>query len=197
MFKKISLLAYFGLALLLVNCKGEDGAVGPAGATGAKGDAGAVGPAGPKGDSGVSGAARYYSFGADTTDSKGFLYTAIQAKTAADEAFWEGAMAFAFIKTNGVYWALPGTVNFPGNIESTFGYYQGYSEKVFFAEIFQKEWAGKSPENMTPPTRIVQDVRIVAIPASAMRLNAKVNWNSLEEALAVLNLSESDLRVLK
>ena len=197
MLKKISLLAYFGLALLLVNCKGDDGAVGPAGAAGAKGDAGATGPAGPKGDTGVSGAARYYASGIDTTDAKGFFYKVIEAKTAADEAFWTDAVVLAFVKTNGVYWALPGTVTFPGNVESTFGYYHGYSEKVFYAEIFQKDWTGKSTENTTPPARIVQDVRIVAIPASAMRLSAEVNWKNLDETLAALGLSEKDVRVLK
>ncbi|MCE7043332.1 hypothetical protein [Dyadobacter sp. CY312] len=196
MLKKISLVAYFGLALLLMNCKGDDGAVGPAGAAGAKGDTGATGPAGAKGDTGVSGAARYYASGIDTTDAKGFFYKVIEAKTAADEAFWEEAVVLAFVKTNGVYWSLPGTVSFPGGAESTFGYYHGYSEKVFYAEIFQKDWTGKTAENTVPPARIVQDVRIVAIPASAMRMSATVNWKSLDETLKALGLSESDLKVL-
>jgi hypothetical protein len=195
MLKRISLLAYFGLALLLVNCSGDDGAVGPAGPAGPKGDAGVAGPAGPKGDTGVSGAARYYTSGIDTTDAKGMLYKVIEAKTAADEAFWADAAIFAFVKANGVYWALPGTVTFPRNVESTFGYYHGYSEKVFYTEIIQKHWTGKVSENDAPPMRIVQDVRIVAIPASAMRMSANVNWQNLAEVLKATGLTEDDLRV--
>lgn len=196
MLKKISFLAYFGLALLLVNCKGDDGDVGPAGATGPKGDAGAVGPAGPKGDTGVSGAARYYSLGVDSTDEKGYLYVEMAAANAADEAFWEKAAVFVFIKSNGVYWALPTTIEFPGNVESTFAYYHGYAQKVFYAEIFQKDWTGKSGGMTNPPVRKVDDIRVVAIPATAMRLNGEVNWKSLDAATAALGLTESDLQTL-
>jgi hypothetical protein len=196
MLKKFAFLAYFGVALFLVNCKGDDGAVGPAGQAGAKGDAGATGPAGPKGDTGVSGAARYYSLGADSTDDKGYLYANFEATTAADEAFWENAAAMVFVKANGVYWALPGTVVFPGNMESTFAYYHGYAEKVFYAEILQKDWTGKSAENSAPPMRKVEDIRIIAIPTSAARLNGSVDWNNLEAAKAALGLTESDLKSL-
>lgn len=197
MFKRLWLLGYFALALLLVNCKGDDGGVGPAGPAGAKGDNGTVGAPGPKGDTGVSGAARYYASGIDTTDSKGFLYSFVEATTPADEAFWESAVVLAFVKVNGVYWALPGTVTFPGNSDSNFGYYHGYSEKVFYAEIFQKDWTGKTSPTDTPPKRIVQDLRIVAIPATSMRLNATLNWKNYDEVVSQLRLSEKDLIHLK
>lgn len=196
MLKKISFLAYFGLALLLVNCKGDDGAVGPAGATGAKGDAGTVGPAGPKGDTGVSGAARYYSLGVDSTDENGYIFVDIPATTAAEETFWGNAAVLVFLKSNGVYWPLPATVTFPGNVESTFAYYHGYAQKVFYAEIFQKDWTGKSNGVTNAPVRKVDDIRVVAIPATAMRLNGQVNWKSLDAATAALGLTESDLKSL-
>jgi hypothetical protein len=197
MLKKLSLLAYFGLALLLMNCKGDDGAIGPAGATGAagpKGDAGTTGPAGP---AGASGAARYYTSGPDTTDAKGFLYKAIAAPTAADETFWANAVVLIFVKVSGVYWALPGSVTFPGNTESTFGYYHGFSEKVFYAEVTQKDWTGKSPENAMPPVRIVQDMRLVAVPAAKMRLNGEVDWSDFGQVTAALGLTEKDLVALQ
>ncbi len=197
MLKKLWLPGLFVLAILLANCKGDDGDVGPAGPAGPKGDSGAVGAPGPKGDTGVSGAARYYATGIDTTDAKGFLYTIVEATTPADEAFWESAVVLAFVKVNGVYWALPGTVTFPGNSESQFGYYHGYSEKTFYAEIFQKDWTGKASPTDIPPRRIVQDLRIVAIPATQMRLNAAINWTDYQETIAALRLTEKDLVRLK
>jgi hypothetical protein len=75
-------------------------------------------------------------------------------------------------------------------------YYHGYAEKIFYAEIFQKDWTGKSEGMTTPPVRKVEDVRVVAIPATAMRLNGGINWRSLEAATAALGLTESDLKSL-
>lgn len=189
MLKKISLFIYAGMVImLLVNCKGSDGDAGPAGP---KGDTGATGA---KGDT-ASSSSMIFSSGADTTDAIGNLYWIKEKQTANEMKVWNSATIFVFIKSSGVYWPLPGRVNFAQDDDSDLSYTFGSSETSVFAEITQTDWSAKTSVNITPPVRVVEDLRIVVVPGKLMRINADVNWKNYNEVIAALGLSEKDVKI--
>ena len=198
MFKKLLIGAWFCGAVFLVSCKGDDGAVGPAGPagpagpTGATGATGATGPAGANGIGG--GGAFILSTGADTTDADGGFINGLTGLNAAGLATLDSSAILVYLKTGGVYWALPGLVSFgtTGQAVSQFTFVHGINGTTFFVEVLQTDW---SEASTTPPVRIVQDFRIVIIPGTELRLNANVNLKNYEETIAALGLTESDVKI--
>ena len=196
MFKKLLLVAWVCVALFLVNCKGDDGAVGPKGDTGAAGPAGPAGPAGADGESDTtgSGGALIYSFGADTTDADGYFPpVSVPNLTAAQEEIWNSAVIMVYLKSTGVYWPLPGVVGFT-SASSQFTFVHGIQDSTFFVDTFQTNWSETSE---TPPTRIIQDFRLIIIPGTVMRQNANINLKNYDEVVASLGLQEKDVKIIK
>ena len=190
MFKKLLVIAWVSLIVLTIGCKGPEGAVGPAGE---KGETGATGPAGPAGEGGGA-SALILSSGADTTEADGSFIRGISELTADDQEFLESSVVLVYIKAQGVYWPLPGVVSFAAGQQSNFTFYHGIDQKTFFVEIFQTDWSGTAT---AAPVRIVQDVRVVILPATTLRLNAEVNFNNYEETIASLGLTEANVRKIR
>ena len=190
MLKILSYIAYASIVITLLNCKGSDGDTG---AVGPKGDTGIQGP---KGDT-VNNTALVYSSGTDTTDALGYFSWTLDNQTEEDLKFWNSATIFVFIKSSGVYWPIPGNINFGENDDSSLSYNFGIVNKSISAEITQTNWTGKATGTLTPPIRIVEDVRIVAVPGVIMRVNAHVNWQNYDQTIAALGLNEKDVRILK
>lgn len=175
--------------VFLMNCKGSDGDVGPAGP---KGDTGAAGPAGVN-----AAGAMIYASGPDTTDAKGMLSLDVNNLTAEQEKTWNTSVVMAYVKASGIYYSLPSNVIFGQGLESQFDFYYGIAEKTFYAEMPQTSWMGKKDTDKVPPVRIVEDVRIVVIPATVQRMNAAVKWKDYQQTITALGLSEKNVISLK
>ena len=193
MLQKLLLFAWIGLAVILVNCKGDDGAVGPAGPAGPTGAAGPAGPAGPAGEDGTSGGGAFIlSTGADTTDEDGGFITGFTGLDAAGISTLDSSAVLVYLKTGGAYWPLPGLVSFGAGAISQFTFVHGIDDDTFFVQVIPTDW---SETSTTPPQRIVQDFRVVIIPGSALRLNAGINFKNYEETIAALGLTDNDVKI--
>jgi len=191
MLKKLLLIVWVSVVGLSISCKGPEGAVGP---QGEKGETGATGATGPAGADTGGGSALILSSGADTTEADGSFIRGIPELSAEDEEFLGSSVVLVYIKAQGVYWPLPGVVSFAAGQQSNFTFYHGIEQKTFFVEIFQTDWSGTAT---AAPVRIVQDVRVVILPATTLRLNAAVNYNNYEETIASLGLTENNVRKIK
>jgi len=193
MLRKLLLFAWIGLAVVLVNCKGDDGAVGPAGPAGPTGAAGPAGPAGPAGEDGTSGGGAFIlSTGADTTDATGGFITGFTGLDAEGLATLDSSAVLVYLKTGGVYWPLPGVVSFGSGKISQFTFVHGIDDDTFFVQVIPTDW---SDTTANAPVRIVQDFRVVIIPGTSLRLNAGVNFKNYEETIAALGLTENDVKI--
>ncbi|KAA6441648.1 hypothetical protein FEM33_01280 [Dyadobacter flavalbus] len=191
MFKRLLLIAWVGLMVFMVSCKGPQGEVGP---QGEKGDTGAAGPAGPAGEDGTSGGgALIISSGADATDSTGSYITGISELTAADDSLLQSSAVLVYIKAQGVYWPLPGIVSFGNNTLSNFTFIHGIEESTFFVQLIQTDWSEQNLESA--PERNFEDVRVVIIPGTILgRMNGQINLKSYEETIAALGLTDKDTK---
>jgi hypothetical protein len=193
MFKRLLLVAWVGLMVFMVSCKGPQGEVGP---QGEKGETGAAGPAGPAGEDGISGGgAIIISSGEDATDSTGNYITGISDLTPADDSLLQSSAVLVYIKAQGAYWPLPGVVSFGDNTLSNFTFIHGIENSTFFVQIFQTDWSEADLQDA--PERDFEDVRIVIIPGTVLegRLNGQVNFKSYEETIAALGLTEKDVKI--
>ena len=197
MFKKLLLVAWVCVALFLVNCKGDDGAVGPKGDTGAAGPAGPAGPAGADGGSDTTGGGASGSIiafmGELETDTSGNAIVG-------DTAFFDGLSAEqiasvekgafqVYIKDDGAYFPLPGYVLFADEAIS-YGFYYVVDGLGLYFPIFRTSDA-------TIKQRTFEEIRVVVIPAlNASRLSA-INWKNYDEAVASLGLTEKDVKIIK
>ncbi|HEV7379378.1 MAG TPA: hypothetical protein VGN64_06265 [Dyadobacter sp.] len=197
MFKKLLMIAWVGLVGLTVSCKGPQGDVGPQGAkgdTGATGATGATGPAGQNGDGSGSGAF-VFTNGADTTDADGSFYTGFTFTNAADAAVLENAAVLVYIKTQGVYWAVPGVVSFGTGKVSNYTFVHGIDGTTFFIDILTTGW---SEDVDNPPVRIAQDIKAIVLPAELLgRVNGELKNKTYEEAMSILGLTEKDVKTAK
>ncbi|REA61230.1 hypothetical protein DSL64_12290 [Dyadobacter luteus] len=196
MFKKLLMIAWVGLVGLTVSCKGPQGDVGPQGEQGATGATGPQGPAGQDGE-GIGSVPLIYSFGADTTDADGYFPTlTVSDLSAEEEEAWDSAVIMVYLKSGGVYWPLPGIVDFQAG-SSQFSFYHGIEQKTFFVDVFQLDWSGRASASEKPPVRIVQDFRLIVIPGSKQgKLNGQVKWKTYEEAVSALGLTEANVKIV-
>jgi hypothetical protein len=193
MFRRLLLFAWLGLMVVLVtNCKGPQGDVGPQGETGAQGPAGPTGPAGEDGQNGGGSGAFILSSGADETDSTGGYITGIPDLTPELDTVLQSSAILVYVKSQNVYWPLPGLVLF-GNAASQFTFVHGIQSNTFFVELFQTGW---SEDVDDAPKRTFQDVRIVIIPGTVLggRLDAET-LKSYEKTIASLGLTDKDVKV--
>lgn len=193
MFKKLLLVAWVCVALFLVNCKGDDGAVGPKGDTGATGPAGPTGPAGASDTTSGSAGSVIYSFGEVTADSGSYVF-GFDGLTADDEEFLDASTIQVFAKSGGLWWPLPGNVEFD-NAVSTFNYAYGIQDSQFLVYMYSTNW---SEDQDTAPTRTLEDLRLVLIPGVVrnVRTNSNVNWKDYNQTITALGLNETNVKKL-
>lgn len=195
MFKKLLFIAWVGLIAFSVGCKGTDGDVGPKGDTGATGPAGPAGPAGKDGEGGSGGGAFVFTNGADTTDAEGAYYSGFSGLTADNEAVLKNAAVLVYIKSQGVFWPVPGLVSFDDNKVSHFTFVHYIDKGNFLVDIFQTDW---SEQQEKAPTRIAQDIKVIVVPAQQLaRRSKEINYKSYEETMAALGLTDKDVRQFK
>jgi len=197
MFKKLLLFAWIGSMAFLVGCEGKQGEVGPKGDPGVAGPAGPAGPAGEDGTGSGAGAI-ILSSGAVKTDTSGGFVTGFNDLTPAEDSLFQSSAILVYIKSQDVYWPLPGLVLFGSGATaagSEFTFVHGIQNKTFFVELFQRGW---SEEKLTSaPDRSFQDVRVVIIPGViAGRMDAEI-LKSYEKTIAALGLTEDKTRLTK
>lgn len=185
MFKKLLLVICVCFVVFLAGCKGDDGAVGPAG------------PAGPAGATGVAGAdatggssAIILATGAITGAGTGgdLSFALDTALTSDEEAFYDtGVAVLVYAKSLGVWWPLPGNVQFVNNNVGSFTFVHGVDSGTFFIEIFT---TGNSEGQETAPVRSFDDIRIVLLPDTGSRLSADINWSSYDATIKALGLTD-------
>jgi len=190
MLKKLLMVIGVCFVVFLAGCKGDDGAVGPAGPAG---PTGAAGPAGVDATGGSS--AIILSTGAVTGSGTGgdLSFALDTALTADQEAFYDtGVAVLIYVKSQGVWWPLPGNVQFANNNLGGFTFVHGVDSGTFFIEIFT---TGNSEGQATAPVRSFEDIRIVLLPdTGGARLSSLVNPSSYEETIKALGLSNVSVR---
>ena len=190
MLKKLLMVIGVCFIVFLAGCKGDDGAVGPAGPAG---PTGATGPAGVDATGGSS--AIILSTGAVTGAGTGgdLSFALDTALTADQEAFYDtGVAVLIYVKSQGVWWPLPGNVQFANNNLGGFTFVHGVDSGTFFIEIFT---TGNSEGQATAPVRSFEDIRIVLLPdTGGARLSSLVNPSSYEETIKALGLSNVSVR---
>ena len=188
MYKKLLLVVCVCFMAFLAGCKGDDGAVGP---QGEKGETGATGPAGPAGEGGSASAFILTTGAVSGTGTNGDLsFVLAENLSAADQAAYDSSfVVMVYGKSLGVWWPLPGIIQFEGSTVSNFTFVHGVDQATFFLDILTTGW---SEDTDTAPTRNFDDIRIVLMPASSgARLSADVNWKSYEETISALGLNDS------
>ncbi|WP_026628460.1 hypothetical protein [Dyadobacter alkalitolerans] len=197
MFKKLLLFAWIGSMAFMVGCKGEQGDVGPKGDAGVAGPAGPAGPAGQNG-TGSGGGAFIISSGAVKTDTSGSFSIGYNDLTPEEDSLFQSSAILVYIKSQNVYWPLPGVVVFGTGTTSTaseFTFVHGIQDGTFFVDIFQRGWSEEGVK--AAPDRSFQDVRVVIIPGiTAGRMNAEV-LKSYEKTIAALALTEDKTKLGK
>jgi hypothetical protein len=198
MFKKLLLFAWIGCMVVLVGCEGKQGEVGPKGDTGAAGPAGPAGPAGADGEdgTGAGAGAAILSFGeTESTEDGGLIgRIGLDSLSTEDEEFYDSAVIMVYVKAQGVWWPLPGTVIFDEGKASDFTFIHGIQESTFFVDIINLRWY---EDVEAAPARTFEDVRIILVPGELLRTSAEVNWKDYNKAIAALGLSEGDVKVSK
>jgi hypothetical protein len=193
MLKKLLLFASVVLMIAMVSCKGDDGAVGPAGPAGAQGPTGAAGPAGKDGEDGTSGSsALIISTGQVDTDSTGGFITGIDDLTPAEDSLLSSSVVLVYLKSQNVYWPMPGLVLFTGNKFSSYTFVHAVQNKTFFVELLATNW-GEDQDDA--PKRTFQDIRIVIVPGEILsgRLSAEI-LKDYNKTIAALGLTDAQVK---
>jgi hypothetical protein len=190
MIKKLTFIAWIALIGLIASCDGDKGDVGPAGPAGPKGETGAPGKDGVNGEDGEDGiGAREIVAGAVKTTKGG--YTLGKANlTQADTAMVSKSVVVVFVKSNNLWWPLPGKVEFPDNQWTSFTFVTLLRGTTFFVDIRPQSW---SEQQDTAPERDLQGVRAVVIPSEKLRLNAEVDLKNYDEVISKFGIKESDI----
>jgi hypothetical protein len=190
MFKKLLAVICVCFVVFLAGCKGDDGAVGPAGPAG---PAGATGATGATGADGSGSSAIILTTGAITgTGTDGDLsFALVDSLTADEEDFYDSGVAvLVYAKSLGVWWPLPGNVQFANSKVSGFTFVHGVDSGTFFVDIFT---TGNSDGATTAPSRSFDDIRVVLLPDTGARLSADVNWSSYDATIKALGLTDVSL----
>jgi hypothetical protein len=199
MFKKLLLLACVAMVGVTLSCKGPDGDTGPAGPkgdTGATGATGAQGPAGTSDTTGSGPAAFILTTDTLSTDSlgnAGFYYPDFFKDFSADEiTSVESGVVLLYIKSNKAWFSVPGLVIFPDNSSGQYSFYYGADGTDFYFQILRLSSSAGSAVKKT-----FEDVRVVLVPGTTLRMNTNVNWKSYDETISALGLTEKDIKLVK
>lgn len=192
MLRKLLLFACVALMIALVSCEGKQGEVGPKGDTGAQGPAGPAGPAGADGEDGTGSSALIISTGVDTTDEDGGYITGIADLSAEEEELLKTSAVLVYLKSGGVYWAMPGVISFGTGKVSSFTFIHGVEESTFFLQLIPTNW---SEDQDAAPVRIFEDIRIVIIPGTLLgRMSAEVDLKDYNKTITALGLTDQKIR---
>lgn len=193
MLKRLLLFACVALMIALVSCEGKQGEVGPKGDPGAQGPAGPAGPAGEDGEDGAGSSALILATGADTTDEEGGYIAGFTELPAEQEAALNSSVVLVYVKSQNVWWPLPGLVGFANSRFSSYTFVHGVDQGTFFVQVIPTDW---SEQQETPPTRIFQDMRIVIVPGEILegRLSAEVDLKNYEKTIAALGLTDAQAK---
>jgi hypothetical protein len=189
MFKKLLLVICVCFVVFLAGCKGDDGAVGPAGPAGPAGPTGAAGADATGGSSAI-----ILNTGAITgAGTEGDLsFALVDSLTTDEEDFYDtGVAVLIYAKSLGVWWPLPGNVQFANSAVGAFTFVHGVDSGTFFVEIFT---TGNSEGATTAPVRSFDDIRVVLLPDTGARLSADVNWSSYEATIKALGLTDVSVK---
>lgn len=195
MLKKLLLFASVVLMIAMVSCKGDDGAVGPAGATGPQGPAGPAGPAGKDGEDGASSSAIILSTGQVDTDSTGGFIIGQDNLTAEQDSAFSKSVVLVYLKSQNVYWPMPGLVLFAGNKYSSYTFVHAVQNKTFFVELLPTNW---SEDQDDAPKRTFQDIRIVVVPGEVVNVGGRLSAETLKDynkTIAALGLTDTQVRM--
>ncbi|MCE7061392.1 hypothetical protein [Dyadobacter sp. CY343] len=196
MLKKLLLFAWIGSVVLFTSsCEGPEGPQGEVGPQGVAGPAGPAGPAGQDGQGGGGGAGSIIAFmGEIETDTAGNVVvgdTAFFSDFTDEEVASVEKGAFqVYIKDDGGYFPIPGTVLFEDEAISYSYYYVVEGNGLYFP-IFRTS-------NAKVRQRTFEEIRVLVMPALNLgKENAKINWKNYDEAVKALGLSESDVKVIR
>ncbi|QRR03483.1 hypothetical protein [Dyadobacter sandarakinus] len=185
MIKQLILIAWIGLAAVSLGCDGDKGDVGPAG------PAGPAGAAGAKGDTGVAGkdalGAKVITTDSVLSDAGGYSFGVAASQ---DTAFFSTCGVFVYIKSNGWWYNIPGSVAF-GDQSSTFNFRHALlNGRTFFVKIFPTSW---SEQTDVAPERKFESIRIILVPTTQYgRLNSSVDFKDYNAVVKALGVKEKD-----
>ena len=185
MIKKLMIIAWIAIVGVGIGCDGPKGDVGPAGPQGPKGETGAAGANGTNGTNGIM--AKEIVAGAVKSTNGG--YTLGKANlTSADTAMISKSVVVLFIKSQGIWWAQPGKVEFGDGKFTEFNFTTLLRGTLFYVNIVPTSWSEE--DKSKAPDRDFEGIRAVLIPAEKLRTNANVNWTNYKETMAALGLKE-------
>ncbi|GAB3166627.1 hypothetical protein [Telluribacter humicola] len=188
-FSRFLFVATLSLSATLYSCEGPQGEIGPQGPTGQSGTQGPKGDKGDKGDKGEAGesaGAIQFSMGPSTSTEWGsFIDTT--AITYKNLAAVEKGLVQAYVKTRNVWFPIPSKIRIPTERDGN-----GVIRDVLFAYRIQDgrmistvhvfEGGGEK--------YLLQDIRVVIVPAQNARLHADLDLSNYEEVRKAYNLPE-------
>ncbi|TLV00728.1 hypothetical protein [Dyadobacter luticola] len=192
MLRNLIIIAFLGLAVFFVGCKGDQGDVGPAGTAGA---AGAAGPQGPKGDTGVKGedgiGAMVIQTGKVSTTDGAYIFGKSGLSTA-DSAFLANCVIQVYVTANNRNWGMPGKAYWVGLSTFTeFSYYNRYLNSRLYITLISEKWSEDQP---VAPEREFQNIRAIIIPFTTyQQMGARMKSATYEETMSALGLTEKDV----
>ena len=190
----LSTLPLLAAGIMFISCKGEDGAVGPAGA---KGDAGVQGTAGAKGDKGDAGTANViYSEWTAIPATIAFKYGrkkeySISVPKITSDVFDKG-IVYTYARSGG----SASTFQLPYFLTSDDGS-MAYDCSVRIGQgwlYYGETWAGSGAVNSTwlntEKTSYFSHIRYVIIPGGAAARVASVDYTDYESVKKYYNLPD-------
>ncbi|WP_247235310.1 hypothetical protein [Telluribacter sp. SYSU D00476] len=189
---RLLFVAALSLSATLYSCEGPQGEIGPQGPTGQSGAQGQQGPKGDKGDkgdkgeAGESGGALQFSMGpSSSTDNGSFIDTTVI--TYKNLAAVEKGLVQGYVKLRNVWFPIPNKLRVPTEKDAN-----GLIKDVLFAYRIQDgrmistvhvfEGGGEK--------YLLQDIRVVIVPAQNARLHAGLDLSNYEEVRKAYNLPE-------
>lgn len=182
----IFLSVFIAITLLIISCKGEEGAIGPAGPQGIQGVAGPTGPQGATGTANV----QQINFTERTHTGITDLFFGFPPATTVETV--EKSLVHVYVKqtvkvANGAnlsYWfAIPGETS-NGN---EYGFYIALGSGTAPSGVFLRRVV-----NFVPGNEKFDAVRVLITPAGVVTngRTAAVNWQDYEEVRGVFGLPE-------
>lgn len=182
MIKKLMIIAWIAIVGVGIGCDGPKGDVGPAGAQGPKGETGA---AGANGEDGIM--AKEIVTGAVQSTKGG--YTLGKANLSSEDSVMiSKSVVVVFIKSQGLWWAQPGKVEFGEGKFTNFSFVTLLRGSNFYVDIRPVNWS--ETDQPTAPERQFEAIKAVIIPSESLRTNANVDWTNYKETMSALGLKE-------
>ncbi len=102
------------------------------------------------------------------------------------------SVVLVYLKSQNVYWPMPGLVLFTGNKFSSYTFVHAVQNKTFFVELLATNW-GEDQDDA--PKRTFQDIRIVIVPGEILsgRLSAEI-LKDYNKTIAALGLTDAQVK---